>query len=158
MRKFLLIFLFCFLIEFISYAASNSSYTFVPGKGITGLVYIENTLEAAVSVMGKSATSYEAKKSTHYVFPKYRLELLVRGGVVEGIIIKSPYYASQEGIKVGSTLDNVVSAYGSVYSTLSGDSSAAKNIFYIEKGIAFDIVNNKVVKIYLVKANTPFNY
>lgn len=78
-------------------------------------------------------------------YKQYGLWFLVKKDLVNGITVASPLFTTVEGVKIGSTPDDVVRCYGQPESTGRTD-----YVRYPEKGLAFSYENGRVSRIYVV--------
>ncbi|MCE1246894.1 MAG: hypothetical protein LWY06_09635 [Firmicutes bacterium] len=105
--------------------------------------------------LGQAFSKYEkrlGKKraigTTMFDFPGSKMALMVKNGVVEGIIVYSPGYRTAEGIRVGDPVKKLKDKYGNYLTTETGA------LVYTELGLAFNEKDYKITRIMVVPA-TP---
>ncbi|MCL5773702.1 MAG: hypothetical protein M1536_04910 [Firmicutes bacterium] len=82
---------------------------------------------------------------------KYGIILNVQGDNVVSINTSNAAYYTKEGIKVGSSEESVMKAFGRNFK-INQDRPEAYQINYLKKGIAFLIKNKKVIMISVYKS------
>ncbi len=103
--------------------------------------------------LGEPLSSYESFlgprntiSPTFFNFPNRGMALLVKNGIIEGIMVYSKDYKTREGIKVGTPLSQVQKKYGNFLRTESG------SLTYSELGLSFNESDGKVTRIMVVEA------
>jgi hypothetical protein len=86
--------------------------------------------------------------STMFDFPGSKMALMVKNGMVEGIIVYSPGYRTAEGIRVGDPVKKLKDKYGNYLTTETGA------LVYTELGLAFNEKDYKITRI-MVVPSTP---
>lgn len=81
-------------------------------------------------------------------YHKQGITLMVKNGIVEGIMVYSPTYKTPEGIRVGMPTKKLKEKYGNYLVTEAGA------LVYTELGLAFNEKDSKITRIMVVPA-TP---
>lgn len=93
-----------------------------------------------------SVRSSEISDDARLVYYKrYGMYFFVKKGVVNGITVESPLFATAEGLHVGSAQSEVTRALGAPQSLRAGE------VVYPERGLGFTFADGKVARIYLVE-------
>lgn len=146
----LVFFLLCY-----TYSICNAKqYQIIPGYGIDGVIYIGNTKQQVLKSWGDPAMIIPlgnvfgpaAKDWQAYFYPKYMINLIFsKEDKIIFIGAKSDLYSTPEGIKAGSSLDNVIKTYGNDYfKEASNDKEYDTKIKYDKLGYEFHIKDNYV--------------
>lgn len=105
-------------------------------------------------ILGDSASKYEsflgprtAVSSTFFDYPKRKMALLVKDGVINGIMVYSPQYQTAEGVRVGAPASILLKRYGQYLKTESG------SLVYSELGLAFIEKDGRISRIMVVQAS-----
>jgi len=147
MKTFLIILIF--LISFSSVAYSQQYYTISPGRGIDGVINLGVDMVRVFERWGVSDTVNEGYGVLVYDYYKYQLSFAtdIYTNKVAIIYIYTYIYKTDTNIGIGSSLDEVLSVYGSRYRLQQQTSMGGYAIFYDSRGIGFGLDDNKVVSI-----------
>jgi len=147
MKTFLIILIF--LISFSSVAYSQQYYTISPGRGIDGVINLGVDMVRVFERWGVSDTVNEGYGVLVYDYYKYQLSFAtdIYTNKVAIIYIYTYIYKTDTNIGIGSSLDEVLSVYGSRYRLQQQTSMGGYAIFYDSGGIGFGLDDNKVVSI-----------
>ena len=124
-------------------------YTITPGRGINGMVELGADMGRIFEVWGNSDTVSEGYGVLIYDYYNYKLSFAteIYTNRVAIIYINTYIYRTSSNIGVGSSLDDVLSAYGRNYRLQEKTSMGGYAIFYDSRGIGFGIDNNTVVSM-----------
>jgi len=138
-----------FLISFSSVASSQQYYTISPGRGIDGVINLGVDMVRVFERWGVSDTVNEGYGVLVYDYYKYQLSFAtdIYTNKVAIIYIYTYIYRTDTNIGIGSSLDEVLSVYGSRYRLQEQTSMGGYAIFYDSRGIGFGLDDNKVVSI-----------
>jgi len=92
-----------------------------------------------------STTQSDVSDNAKLVYYKqFGMWFFVKKDLINGITVASPLFTTTEGVKVGSSQDEVTGAYGQPQST-----ARTNDVLYPEKGIGFSFENGRVARIYV---------
>ncbi|MDQ7822076.1 MAG: hypothetical protein RDV48_04710 [Candidatus Eremiobacteraeota bacterium] len=120
----------------------------VPGKSV-GPLRLDSTIEECIKILGNPTETEQAtplSSSKGYYFNEQNLVLCVESSKISGIIVNDRSYPTLEGIRVGSSLQEMEARYGTKDRHTSGSS-----LVYPLKGIAFIVEKEQITSIYIFK-------
>jgi len=89
----------------------------------------------------------EMISSTFFNYPRRKMALLVKRGIINGIMIYSPKYKTRAGVKVGFPISAIIKHYGNYLKTDAG------SLVYSELGLSFNEENGRISRIMVVHAS-----
>ncbi|MCD4783749.1 MAG: hypothetical protein K8T10_07960 [Candidatus Eremiobacteraeota bacterium] len=129
------------ILTFIPALAQNDRLI-VGGKRV-GPVYLGKPLSQFEKFLGPR----KVMNPTLFDYPNKGMALMVKKGIVRGIMVYSPMYKTGKGVKVGGSIKTLKKRYGNYLLTDAGA------LIYTELGLAFNEKNYKITKILVVPAS-----
>lgn len=125
---------------FASPVAANNKI--VGGKRI-GPVELGQPLEKYRQFLGPQKTI----NPNFFDYPDRKLAVMVKNGIVEGVVTYSPHYKTDKGVAVGASIKVLNEKYGNYLKTNTGA------LIYTDLGLAFNEKDYKISRIMVVPAS-----
>lgn len=136
-----LILLSAFVLLLQGQGAASPATLITGGKGV-GPVSLGQPVSRYEKFLGRAVM----KSPVFYDYPARKMALLVKNGVIEGIMVYSPSYRTSSGVAVGMPLSVLEKRYGSYLRTDAG------SLVYNDLGLAFNEKDSKISTIMVVAA------
>lgn len=138
--------------------SSGTSFLMVPGYGVENLVYLGNTKDQITGVWGEPAAILPleaffgpiAKDWKAYIYPERSLNLAFNEyDKIFYIVTESDIYATPGGIKVGDSVNKLISTYGEDYyrEPVYNDEKFDYKIVYDKIGLECKFKNDIIVEL-----------
>lgn len=114
----------------------------VGGKRV-GPIYLGKPLSQFEKFLGPR----KVINPTLFDYPNKGIALMVKKGIIRGIMVYSPMYKTGKGVKVGGSIKTLKKKYGNYLVTDAGA------LIYTELGLAFNEKDYKITKILVVPSS-----
>ncbi|HXE72235.1 MAG TPA: hypothetical protein VNO81_06205 [Candidatus Nitrosotenuis sp.] len=119
----------------------------VPRQRVGG-IYLGDALDKVTEAWGEPAAVGSLPQSTSwklYDYPQYGVMVLAEGNIIQGLVLTTGDYITLEGVKVGSSRDDVVRAFGKASEESQG------LMRYPQKALGFVLTAGRVSRIQVLR-------